>query len=567
MKLINSFYKLFLILSVVLFVSSCEEQLTEMNMNPNGVEPEMVEPNLVLTTVISKTASPYLAMGYNDDVAGIMQYVQKSGWGNGLNKYDWTGERDWDDSYENLRNAKLIYDQAEKNGWEFHMGVAQVIRAFNYGYIADSWGDAPYSAALMAQSGSTEAELFPVFDTQEEIYMGIIEELKTASELLSKDQSEYIGIKGQYDILYGGDVEKWKKFANSLLLRYYMRLSEKDASLAEEGVVAAASAAFTSNSDNAGISFPSTRESDAWPASVTFDSKETNFNRIQLCAGFRDVLLGNNDPRLATWFNEVKIPIKVSSMYPDFKDTIVSGTRYIHPDLLVENDWVIYNKDTWVADIEADKLVIDTMEYCGIPIASSTGDGSGWNLNPAPVQGGSNQHNSALADMFRADQNDADYVTYSKFLEGQMITYAEVCFIMAEAAQKGWGVSGTAQEWYEAGIEASFDYWGVDGSDSFIAEAGVTFDGTLEQIITQKWIANFTIAHESWCDWRRTGFPNLTIGPKGKRDAMPIRFRYGGNEKDRNNANYNMILDGLQETDQTAQDGADSSWSKFWLLQ
>jgi hypothetical protein len=85
--------------------------------------------------------------------------------------------------------------------------------------------------------------------------------------------------------------------------------------------------------------------------------------------------------------------------------------------------------------------------------------------------------------------------------------------------------------------------------------------------MTQKWIANWTMAHEAWCDWRRTGYPVLTVGPKGVRDAMPIRYEYGPNEKGRNNANYLQAAGNLVETPYTATDGKDSSWSRFWLLQ
>ncbi|MDH5604243.1 MAG: SusD/RagB family nutrient-binding outer membrane lipoprotein, partial [Cyclobacteriaceae bacterium] len=86
-------------------------------------------------------------------------------------------------------------------------------------------------------------------------------------------------------------------------------------------------------------------------------------------------------------------------------------------------------------------------------------------------------------------------------------------------------------------------------------------------IMVQKWIANWTVAHESWCDWRRTGFPALTFGPIARRDAMPLRFRYDADEKNRNNTNYLEAITRLVQTAFTAQDGNDSSWSKMWLLQ
>jgi hypothetical protein len=560
MKLTKILYKVFLVLAVVSFVS-CEDQLTELNVNPNGVDPETVQPNLMLTTVISNTATSYC--GFDCNVAGVMQYVQKSGWGSGLNKYDWVGEVGWGYLYGNLRNDKHLYERSVEEGMEFQQGVAIVLRAFTYGFIADHWGDAPYTTALNGATGEQE-DMFPTFDSQETIYRGIIEELKTANTLLSKSASAYKGIDPNADVMYGGDPEKWRKMANSLMLRYYMRVSSKLPTVAEEGIVEIVSnpgtyPIFTSGDDDATMGYIGSTESDSWPNAIAFDASESNFNRVQLCAGFRDVLVDLNDPRIAVWFNKVRIPIKVSTAQSPEADIVVEGIRYIHPDSMAIKNWVVYDKVTWPADIEDGKVLVDTMEYAGMPIASSTGDGSGWNLNPNVIQGGPNVHNSALADMYKEATGD--------LLRQRLISYTEVCFIIAEAAQKGWSV-GSQQEWYEKGVEASFNTWGVeDAYSDYLAGTGVAYDGSLEQVMVQKWIANWTVAHESYCDWRRTGYPALSIGPIATRDAMPLRFMYGNDEKNRNNTNYLNAISGLEETGFTAQDGEDSSWSKFWLLQ
>lgn len=560
MKLIKSLNKIFLILAVVGF-AACDDHLTELNVNPNGVDPAIVNPNLMVTTLITGTVSPYLSTSYNSGPAGVMQYVQKSGWGSELNKYDWNSEKSWAGNYGNLRNAQHLYDRSVEEGMEFQQGLAIVLRAFNFGYIADSWGDAPYSSALNAPNGEQE-DLFPAFDSQEEIYTGIIEELKVANTLLSKSLSEYSKIDPNVDVIYNGDPAQWRKLANSLMLRYYMRVSVKLPAYAKAGIEEIISNAgqypiFISIEDDATMGYIGSSNADSWPANTTFDPSSSDFNRIQLCAGFRDVLVDLNDPRIAVWFNKVEVPIKVSATVAD--DEVIDGVRYLNPDYMAANDMVLYNQNTWVADSEADKVIVDTMEYVGLPIASTTGDGSGWNLNPSPIQGGPNVHNSALSDKYQEAEGD--------LLQARMISYAEVCFILAEAAQKGWSV-GAQQSWYEKGVEASFDTWEVSGDfSSYVTESGVAFNGSLEQIMVQKWIANWTVAHESWCDWRRTGFPALTVGLKGEREAMPLRYEYGSDEKDRNNENYLSAIDNLVETPYTAQDGKDSSWSKLWLLQ
>jgi hypothetical protein len=560
MKYMKTLYTLFLILILLTF-ASCKD-LTELNVNPNGVDPSTVNPNLLLTTVITTTAKPYLDMGYEGDLSGVMQYIQKNGWSSSVNNYDFIPAREWTGPYDVLRNLKQLYTRSQQEGMEFQQGVALVLRAFNFGYIADCWGDAPYSKALNASNGGQE-DMFPVFDTQEDIYMGIIEELKTANTMLSKPNEAYTGINADADVLYNGQPMAWRKMANSLRLRYYLRISSKLPSVAQAGIEEIISnpteyPIFTSNADDATMGYIGSSSDDSWPANTTYDASESNFSRIQLCAGLRDVLVEKKDPRLPLWFNKVVTQIKVSTQYPD-DDIIVDGIRYIRPEWLQANNYIIYNKETWVSDVKAGKTIVDTMEYVGIPAAVTASEPYPYNLNPAPKQGGYNVHVSALADMYKDAAGD--------MLKARLITYSEVCFILAEAAKKGWSV-GSQQTWYENGIRASFEWWGIGSDvDSYLANTGVAYDGSLAQIMEQKWIANWTVAVESWCDWRRTGLPAITVGPSGKRDALPLRFRYDATERERNKDNYNNAINNLVETEFTEQDGPDSAWSKFWLLQ
>ena len=103
------------------------------------------------------------------------------------------------------------------------------------------------------------------------------------------------------------------------------------------------------------MDFIGSSSGDSWPANTTYDASESNFSRIQLCAGLRDVLVDQKDPRIAVWFNKVKTQIKVSTLYPE-DDIIVDGVRYIRPEVLAANNYVIYNKNTWVDDVKAGKI-------------------------------------------------------------------------------------------------------------------------------------------------------------------------------------------------------------------
>lgn len=144
---------------------------------------------------------------------------------------------------------------------------------------------------------------------------------------------------------------------------------------------------------------------------------------------------------------------------------------------------------------------------------------------------------------------------------------AEVRFILAEAAQKGWAV-GDAKTHYEAGVRASLTAWGLASSyNAFIAQKGVAYDGTLAQVMGQKWIASWTSATESWFDYRRTGLPALNSGPAAKRKAIPLRFYYMRDELNLNKANSASAIEKLEMTTNSQSDGKNSAWSKPWVVQ
>ncbi len=573
MKFMKTQYNLFLVLILVAF-GSCKN-LTELNVNPNVIELTTVDPNFLIPTVITSTALPYSDMNFEGDMAGVMSYIQKSGWGSGVNNFYWKDGRDWSGHYGTLRNILHLYNRSKAEGMEFHEGVALVLKSFQFACITDGWGDAPYTDAVKAAAGG-QADLFPVFDSQETIYKGIIADLKSANTLLSKPMSDYSKINNSADVLFNGDPAKWRKMANSLLLRYYMRISSKLPDISKAGIEEIIAnptqfPLFSSNDDDAALGYLGNSPADSWPLNTVQDpSSSGGFPRTMLCAGFRDILLDLNDPRIAVWFSKVKMPIVVSRKYESVADTIVnvidpangsilSSTRYLQPDSMAEKNYVIYNEATWSADNDAGKVLIDTLEYVGIPLAYLGAEPMSYNLNPHPKQGGANASVSALADIYKDPSGD--------LLKARLISYSEVCFILAEAAKKGYSV-GTQRSWYEKGIQASLDLWGVgDSYSDYVTNEGVAYDGSLKQIMVQKYIANWTVAKESWCDWRRTGLPAFTFGSNGARMQLPIRFKYDTNEININGVNAQAAIAKLVETPFTQNDGKDSSWSKIWLLQ
>ncbi|GAB2778198.1 SusD/RagB family nutrient-binding outer membrane lipoprotein [Rhabdobacter roseus] len=522
-------------------VLSCKD-LTELNENPNGVNPETANPNLVLSTVLTETGKAFVNLGYQD-IAGVMQHTQKDGWVGGHNEYDWGGSQSWAGYYDILRNNQYVYDRAVELNFELHQGISLVMKSMVFGLITDLWGDAPYTSALKGAEGGT-ANTFPAFDSQETIYMGILADLEKANTLLSKNAAEYTGAVGTADVYYAGNPMKWRRLANSLMLRYYMRISSKKPAEAKAGIEkimanAAQYPIITAIADDAAMPFAGNSNEDSWPANTVYDAGASNYRRLKMAATLVDKLLAFKDPRITVWANKVQIPLVVDASLPAGTDRIEGGKRYLSPDKVAGRD------------------VNTHPEYVGLPTAII--GGPTYNLSPTAEQAANNPHVSWLNDIYRQAKGP--------LLRARLMSAAEVRFILAEAALKGWAV-GDAKTHYEAGVKASLDTWGVGGGyATYIANPGVAYEGTLKQIIEQKWIASWTAATEAWFDYRRTGYPELKAGPQAKRPVLPVRFYYMLDERNLNRDNVDAALNRIQTTTYSEADGKNSPWSKPWVLQ
>ncbi|MBX2817381.1 MAG: SusD/RagB family nutrient-binding outer membrane lipoprotein, partial [Saprospiraceae bacterium] len=183
-----------------------------------------------------------------------------------------------------------------------------------------------------------------------------------------------------------------------------------------------------------------------------------------------------------------------------------------------------------------------------------------YNLNPNLEQAPDNPHASHLNDRYRNASGP--------LLKARMMSAAEVHFILAEAALLGWNSGADATQAYNNGVSASLTAWELgDASGPYLAQELVTFDGSLERLIEQKWISSWTAAAEAWFDYRRTGFPQLTTGDFVKRPRIPLRLYYSNDEIDFNRSNAEAAIDRLETTEFSAPDGNNSAWSRMWLLQ
>ena len=537
-------------LSLLLVFGACHD-LDELNINPNNPDPGVTDLNLLMPTIIINLGQKIVDLGIGD-IAGVMQHTQKTGWSSGHNDYDWNNPgQSWGGYYDILRNADEFYKKAVQDELEFHQGVGLILKAYTFGLITDLWGDAPFSEALKAEEGPDFYK--PVFDEQQNIYHGILAYLEEANTLLSKSSDEYTNINPTQDVLYGGDVTKWRKFANSLALRYYMRLQAKESNFAQEGIKKitgnpAMYPVITTAADEANVAYSGSSPGTSWPINMVYNVDPLGeYMRRKPCATLVETLQNLQDPRLGVWAEKVEIPLVLVT--GTGVDRIVDGKREISKD--VEEEFLA----KWVGE---DNLYVDyDQEYVGIPV--QTFSAQAYNLTPYYTQQAAyNPHISQLSEMYKE--------TSGPLLQMRLLSAAEVNFILAEASLYGW-VSGNPETYYANGIKESFNAWGLGNQfDNYIGNA--PYNG-LESIIQQKWIASWSAAAEAWFDYRRTGLPDLQTGVSARREKLPLRFYYDINEDlSTNRDNAEAAVAKLQPTQYKGTDPTNNSaWSKMWLLQ
>lgn len=268
------------LLAAILLICSCQK-FTVLNTDPNNITPANAAPDYLMANVLTSSATFYGNLG-SGNMSGAMQQTYQDAFGNAYSFYNWDPV-DWTGNYGILRDNKLMLQKAQEFGWNFHEGVGLIMRAFNYGVIADFWGDAPDSMALKGTQDGSEHQ-FPAFDDQQTIYNGVIADLKAALPLLAGsmgDHPEITGVSISSDVFYGGDPEKWTRLANTLLLRYYLRLSDKQN--VQSDVEALAGKVFESNDDDWAMSFPGIDQNSSYQKASEF-AGNSNFNRNKMCA-------------------------------------------------------------------------------------------------------------------------------------------------------------------------------------------------------------------------------------------------------------------------------------------
>lgn len=456
-------------------INACDtDALIDLNVNPQAVN--QVDLNFLMSSAQLGTASGgsrgdnrYIDWRTNMGMcAHAIQQIANVGGGIAPgDKYTDNSETNtapWEFLYNDvLQNLAEIIRQTDAGGYAEGKNknlrqAARILKAYNFMRLTDYYGNIPYSESL---KGVSDLIFFPKYDSQQAIYTDLLKEVSEATQAINTSNGDEDF--SEADLFYNGDIAKWKKFGNTLLLRMALRVSNVDANLASQyATLAVNGGLMTSNEDICKI------QMDLGP------SEWTNQNGISraftqgdggqpspLSATLVDFLKNHNDPRLS----------------------ILSGG---------------VNGNT------------DPAAQRGLPNGLDNGG-----LQDLLGKAGANVLEEFSVINPKLLDDDESYV---------FMNYSEAEFLLAECAEKGIGGVTGAEEHFRNGVFAALRQYAdayklADGStdQSLVIPSqearnfadGLAYDG-MKSIYEQMWVSKFFNWWDAWSDWRRTGYPVLT---------------------------------------------------------
>ena len=484
---------LYLMLLPLLAIVSCDDGFENVNSNPN--EPEEVNAGVLMTSATRASMNSMVNESFllSNNLAQITAKTLRSE----VDRYDFTAFNTlWLDQYDALVNFRDAELTAEENGNTATQAASIIMQSHAFYTLTMAYGDIPYSEAV---SGPTDGNFTPAYDDQENILDGpggLLERLQEANSLL--DQASNNGGTVDGDIIFDGSTQSWRKLSNVLQLRILNHLSNKrDVSNDMSNLVNNAML-FESNDDNAVLNYLGSFPNE-FPL---FPLKQGDFDAVLMSKQSVNMMENYDDPRLG---------------------------RYARPDN------------------------ITNLEVFDSPNANYSGAENG------SETGGCDKGGSRIGARY---YDYPGHPTGDVEANGIIATYSEQELIIAEAIQEG-SISGNAEMHYKNGIEASMNYYGVNldvfgwtDFNDFYNNSGVAYDGTLEKVWEQKWLATFFHGMEPYFDVRRmvyeanngNGFQvdmvPFLVAPCANDNGgeMPTKFLYPGNEISLNNENYNQAV-------------------------
>lgn len=502
---------------LIIFSSGCTKDFEEINTNPNDPSIEQASPNMLLTQAIESMT---------DRVHEIfLGHEMGSCWVQHMAKVQYPDEdryvprmtvinNTWNSFYAASGfDVNTILNIAEETGHDSYKAVALILKSYITSVLTDEFGDVPYTEAW--QGSSETPILAPVFDTQESIYAVLLDNLETANDLLSADGPEIEG-----DILFNGDLMKWKKFANSLRLRLLMRRSDRVDPTTDMTTIFGDPTTYPileSNSDNVALQYLSSNP----------NNHPINENRKT-----------RDDHRVS---NTIIDYLYTDAPSPDYRVVVFAE---LAPGA---GDWV---------GLPNGMLAADAAAYNGNGIANTSKIGTYFSKATAPGM----LLSYAEVLFIKAEAAARD------FIPGGHGAAENAYHNAIKASWDQFNADGTFASKLEI-WRSTFESWGMGPTDNIYDYAwqdfvdwGGTYDysesDALELIATQKWVALFDQGLQAHFEWRRTGFPVLTPAIAGQNNGkIPVRAYYPSDEAGTNPTNLAAAV---------ARQGTDDLNTRVW---
>lgn len=542
-----------------LLFSSCSDSYME-ELNTDDTKSPTLNPNTQLTTGLLQTYGDFGMMDtYRSYITTFTQHMSGSwnaaNYGGSVHADNDQMQLVWNRLYS--VGIKNLADAISRTGDAPNVNAAlRIHKVYLLSVLTDIYGDVPCKEAGM---GYIEGISNPRYDTQEEIYDYFFEELAACEEQMGTGSDKITGDVTSME----GDVARWKKYANSLRLRFAMRISDVNPAKAKEEFEKALQSSggyISSSADDAYIVYQDS------PFTLYDGSRDLDFRANALgevwygqdyssptfiCTTFYNLMAENDDPRL----------LRIGRHYINTKRSNIQADREGNVDLTDE--------------VEA------YIERAGLEPAPCN-PGAAWYNNW--VNAPSNDDIPTLKRMVEQDP-DAGYDKDNcsarmmrPFLSidfeqanaaGPLMTSAEVEFLLAEAKSKGWNVNGTVKDHFEAGVRAAIAFLNDrylsknlkisdEETDEYISNllaSGELDANPRKAINTQAYIHHMTNPSEAWANLRRADYPVLMDRAKlDKFDGFtydddnldtPVRLRYPSLESRYNSANYQEAISRL----------------------
>lgn len=457
--------------AIVMLFPSCTKDFEETNKNPNS--PEQVPSYTLMTNAQKRLMDDTRDEWFSGRMAlpWIQYWAQVNYTEEDRYQYrENSNNTAWKDIYTDLMDLQRVIELNENaetkalNGAygnnDNQIAAARILKSWAFHLLTDTYGPVPYHSYttqdddFQALRGLSENILSPTYAPMDKIYKDILNELKEAAATLSTNADKYVLTQG--DIIYGGNADLWRRFANSLRLRVALRMRGVDQATADlhinELTADIDGNLFRSNDDNAQFSYLETSDNASPMYRAYYVDNRTDFAVsnafIDLLSGKKTTLTGIEDPRIHTF----ACPKGLNS-----KDLALMQANEI--------------------------FAMPVTDYAGQPygIVSET-------AGAIPI----------------GDVSLPFYPLKATYGEVFM-DYAEVCFILSEL--QGWD-----QTWYEKGVEASMLQWEVPAENiTLYMETLPAADE--ENVMTQKYIALYMQPYQAWAEYRRTGYPNTLTLP------------------------------------------------------